>query len=69
MSERILKEAFLRGEGPRSQEEEGWWVETGAQVLGAVEASGRPGGGRLLRMKPRVTDLSRSNCLLVQILL
>ena len=45
----------------RGQGEEGWYVETGAQCQGAVEVSGKLGGGRL-HVKPRVTDLSRSNC-------
>ena len=41
----------------------------GPRAPGAVEASGRPAGKRPHRVKPRVTDLPRSSCLLVQVLL
>ena len=44
-------------------------METGAGYHGAMEASGRPGGGQLRGVKPRLTDLPSSCHLLVQILL
>ena len=60
---------FSWREEPRSQGEEGWWVEIGAQGPGCSGTSGRPAGRRPHRVKPRVTDLPRSSCLLVQVLL
>ena len=55
-------------DNPRSQERKGAGRRQ-ALCPRAVEASGRARGGRLPRMKPRVTDLSRSCCFLVWVLL
>ena len=64
----LLEYPLLARESQASREEEGW-VETEAWCPRAVEASGRARGGRLPRVKPRVTDLSRSCCFLVRVLL
>ena len=66
---REFQEGLLLNErdpGVRERRRGGWRQ---AQCPGAMEASGKPAGRRLHTVKPRVTDLSRSCCLLPQVLL
>ena len=52
-----------------TQGEEGWWVETEAWCSRYSGNTGRASRRKPHRVKPRVTDMFRSCCLLVQVLL